>query len=197
MPKLAQNRAKCRVFFSHTREIACCYIPVCALRRTNYALQDTCIPPCYGGGTLIVGQAWAWPGRVVAVTDGDTVTIEKLADGSRIKIWLHGIDAPERKQSAGEIARAFVFEIALYKMVEIEEKDWDRYGSLVAVLWVSSGESLQEALLKNGLALVWPRYCRDCRDWEKLQENARQNRRGFWANPDAIAPWEWRRGTRP
>ncbi len=146
---------------------------------------------------FLVSPCHAWPGRTVAVTDGDTIIVEKLAGGERVKIRLHGIDAPERKQPAGETARGFLFDIALYREVEVEEKAVDRYGRMVAIIWLASGKSLQETLLEFGLAWVWPRYCRDCRYWENLQEIARQNQRGLWANPDAIPPWEWRRGIRP
>ena len=145
----------------------------------------------------LVSPCHAWQARVVSVTDGDTITVEPLAGGHPIKIRLHGIDAPEKNQPAGEPARGFVFEVALYQAVEVEEKYRDRYGRLVAVLHLSSGESLQELLLKSGYAWVWPRYCRNCRDWEKLQAEAQENERGLWANPDPVPPWEWRRGTRP
>lgn len=91
---------------------------------------------------LLTGQAWAWPGRVVAVTDGDTVIVEKLAGDEQIKIRLHGIDAPERKHPAGETARGFIFDIVLYREVEVEEKAADRYGRMVAVIWLASGKSL-------------------------------------------------------
>lgn len=146
---------------------------------------------------FLTEQAWAWPGRVIAVTDGDTIIVEKLVGGERVKIRLYGIDAPERKQPAGETARGFLFDIALYHEVEVEEKGLDRYGRMVAIIWLSPGKNLQAALLESGLAWVWPRYCHACREWENLQETARQNQRGLWANPDAIPPWEWRRGIRP
>lgn len=146
---------------------------------------------------FLAGQAWAWPGRVIAVTDGDTIIVEKLTGGEQVKIRLHGVDAPERKQPAGEMARGFLFDSVLYHEVEVEEKTVDRYGRLVAIIWLTSGKSLQEILLESGLAWVWPRYCRDCLEWEDLQETARKNQRGLWANPDTIQPWEWRRGARP
>lgn len=146
---------------------------------------------------LLVSPCHAWQARVVAVSDGDTITVEPLTGGQRAKIRLHGIDAPERKQPSGESARAFVFDVALYKVVEIEEKGWDRYGRLVAVIWLPNGENLQEFLLKSGYAWVWARYCRNCQEWEKLQAEAQENGRGLWVNPDPIPPWEWRRGTRP
>lgn len=144
-----------------------------------------------------VSPCHAWLGRVIAVTDGDTIIVEKSAGGEQIKIRLHGIDAPERKQPAGEIARGLLFDVALYCEVEVEEKAVDRYGRLVAIIWLGSGKSLQETLLESGLAWVWPHYCLDCRAWENLQKTARQNQRGLWANPDAIPPWKWRRGARP
>ena len=146
---------------------------------------------------LFVSPCHAWQARVVTVTDGDTITVEPLAGGQSVKIRLHGIDAPERKQPAGESARGFVFDVALYQVVEVEEKDRDRYGRVVAVIRLPSSESLQELLLKSGFAWVWPQYCRNCQNWEKLQTEAQKNGCGLWANPDPIPPWEWRRGTRP
>lgn len=109
----------------------------------------------------------AWPARVVAVTDGDTITVEPIEGGERVKIRLHGIDAPERKQSSGEAARTLLVSVALYQPVVIEEKSRDRYGRSVAIVWLATGESLQVALLDAGLAWVWPLYCRNCHEWEQ------------------------------
>ena len=144
---------------------------------------------------VCVAPAHAWPARVVAVADGDTITVEPVAGGDRVKIRLHGIDAPERKQPFGEAARSFVFDVALYEMVEVEDLGRDAYGRSVAVVWMAEGETLQAALLRVGLAWVWPRYCPDCPAWEALQNDARQAGRGLWAAP-GVPPWEWRRGTR-
>lgn len=143
---------------------------------------------------LLPIPAWAWEARVVAVADGDTLTVEPVSGGDRIKVRLHGIDAPEKDQPDGELSRAFTFKAALYKTVDVQptSQGRDRYGRTVAVIILPTGEALQAALLRNGHAWVWPRYCPSCPEWDALQEDARRNKRGLWASPDPIPPWEWR-----
>ena len=41
--------------------------------------------------------ASAWPGRIVAVIDGDTIEVEPANGGQRVRVRLHGIDAPEKR----------------------------------------------------------------------------------------------------
>lgn len=144
---------------------------------------------------LLPTSAFAWPGRVVAVTDGDTLVAEPESGGDRVKVRLHGIDAPERKQPYGEASRGFVIDIALFKSVEVEETARDRYGRIVAVVWLPTGESLQAELLRAGLAWVWPQYCTNCEKWMDLQRRAMEAATGLWADGNPIAPWEWRRLT--
>ena len=139
----------------------------------------------------------AWPARVVAVADGDTLTVEPIGGGGRVRVRLHGIDAPERKQPSGETARALVLAIALYQRVTVEEKSRDRYGRTVAIVWLDTGENLQSILIAAGLAWVWPRYCQNCQEWEKLQLEAQQRNLGLWSESFPIPPWEWRQGVRP
>lgn len=138
--------------------------------------------------------ACAWPGRIVAVTDGDTITVAPADGAPLVKIRLHGIDAPERAQHGGESARNFVSSTGLHKEVEVAPHGApDRYKRTVAVVYLPSGESLQELLLKNGWAWIWPRYCNNCAGWETMQRHAEQTGRGVWKEKDPVPPWEWRR----
>ena len=86
-----------------------------------------------------VSTCHAWQGRVVAIADGDTLTVERFADAGQVKIRLYGIDAPERKQPTGEAAKDFVLSVALYQSVQVEKRGEDRYGRLVAVVRLPSG----------------------------------------------------------
>ncbi len=147
------------------------------------------------GMFLLPTSAFAWPGRVVVVTDGDTLVVEPESGGDRVKVRLHGIDAPERKQPYGEASRGFAIDIALFKSVEIEETARDRYGRIVAIVWLPTGESLQSELLRAGLAWVWPRYCMNCDKWMDLQRRAMEAATGLWTDENPITPWEWRRLT--
>ena len=69
-------------------------------------------------------------GTVVAVADGDTVT---LLDASNLqhKVRLSGIDAPERRQAYGERARQNLAANVHHKTVLVVWKKEDRYGRIV------------------------------------------------------------------
>lgn len=142
---------------------------------------------------LFPGDALAWPGYVVSVSDGDTIAIAPEHGGTIVKVRLHGIDAPERNQPDGQSARVFVVNTALFQIVDVQETQGkDRYGRTVAVVVLRGGESLQAALLNAGLAWVWPRYCRNCQEWQALQDEARSYGRGLWGSPEPVPPWQWR-----
>ena len=77
-------------------------------------------------------------GRIV-VTDGDTVKI--VSDGQQIKIRLYGIDTPEKKQDFGQAATRKIKSF-LTSSVSVEEKDTDRYGRTVGIVYTSSGTNV-------------------------------------------------------
>ncbi len=69
----------------------------------------------------------------------------------------------------------------------------DRYGRTVA--FVRVGDTLvNEKLGRQGLAWVFTRYCDRpiCQEWKKLEEAAREARRGLWSMPHPVPPWEFR-----
>lgn len=144
---------------------------------------------------LGVPVAYAEQYRVVAVSDGDTITIEPIQGGDRTKVRLHGIDAPELRQPHGQVAKTFVRDAVLYKEVDIHStpQGTDRYGRVVAVVDVPGTGVLQELLIDAGLAWVWSRYCRDCDEWKSVQANARLLKKGLWKSDHPIEPWEWRK----
>ena len=57
-------------------------------------------------------------GRVVGVADGDTFTMltEEL---KQIKIRLHGIDCPEKKQAFGQVAKSFTSKLIFDQVVKV------------------------------------------------------------------------------
>jgi len=79
------------------------------------------------------------------------------------------------------------------KTVEVEPKDTDRYGRTVALISVD-GQSLNEALLKNGFAWAYLKYCHEafCEDWLNLEIVARYGKIGLGSEPNPIPPWEFR-----
>jgi len=139
--------------------------------------------------------AFAWEARGVAVSDGDTITIEPVQGGDRAKVRLHGIDAPELRQPYGEAAKTFTLNKTLFKEIDVRAtpQGTDRYGRIVAVIDVPGAGILQELLLEAGLAWVYPAFCKDCNEWETIQEQARRQRKGLWAEKNPVEPWEWRK----
>ncbi len=143
------------------------------------------------GIALVASQALAadFTGRVVGVADGDTITVLHNGKGERIR--LHGIDCPEKRQAFGKRARQFTSNLVFAKTVTVQGVDRDRYGRTVGVVLLPDGRSLNHELVRAGLAWMYRRYTND-QNLSDLEEEARVARRGLWADPHAVPPWEWR-----
>jgi endonuclease YncB( thermonuclease family) len=135
--------------------------------------------------------------RVVRVFDGDTVEVvrDPATEGGRterLRIRLHGIDAPERGQPWSRRAREALAERALGKRVRINAVDTDRYGRTVGELYADD-VCVGCELVREGHVWVYRHYTDD-RVLIALEADARAARRGLWALPEAerVPPWEWR-----
>ncbi len=70
--------------------------------------------------------------------------------------------------------------------------DLDRYGRRVGVVILPDGRSLNHELVRAGLAWMYQRYSND-QSMSDLEEKPRVAGRGLWADPHAVAPWQWRK----
>ena len=172
--------------------------------RSNTARTPVLLAATIAVAAAIAASAWidahaqATSGATVAgparVVDGDTLEVR----GTRVR--LHGIDAPETKQQcrAGgrlwacgrEATRALARYIGS-RTVSCEERDRDRYGRVVAVCH-SGGKDLNAWMATQGWAFAYRRYSTD---YTRQETSARTAKRGVWRG-EAVAPWDWRRGTR-
>lgn len=142
---------------------------------------------------LQAAPALAWKGRVVSVADGDTFRVQQ--ENGQIKIRVYGIDCPELDTEEGRRAKEFTFALVADKIVDIEKITIDKYGRTVAIIMVD-GSNLSEELIRAGHARVFRRYCDRpvCRDWLRLEEQAKTAGRGLWQRQDAgeSTPfWNW------
>ncbi len=137
----------------------------------------------------------AWSGKVVSVTDGDTIKV--LHDGKEEKIRLYGIDTPEKKQSFGQKAQELTSVLVAGRNVEVQQKDIDKYGRIVGLVAVD-GQILNDLIIQNGFAWVYRQYCNEkfCSDWIRSEGIARQQKKGMWRDSVVIPPWEWRAAQR-
>lgn len=72
-------------------------------------------------------QARTYSGKVVGVTDGDTITVLDSAKRQHA-VRLAGIDAPEKKQAYGQRARQSLSDMLFQKVVTIDTHKNDKYG---------------------------------------------------------------------
>jgi endonuclease YncB( thermonuclease family) len=132
---------------------------------------------------------YAWEGRVVSITDGDTIKVLKA--GIQVKIRLAAIDCPERGQPYGQAAKKFTANLVAGKIVKVWPTDTDRYGRIVAFIFVGD-KNMNKELLSAGLAWHYKKYSRDP-ELAKLEFQARAKNIGLWSEPDPVTPWEWRK----
>lgn len=137
-------------------------------------------------------------GRVIGISDGDTLTIlvEKGTSKTPVKIRLAEIDAPESKQPWGKRAKQALSALAYGKQASAEVQTTDRYGRKVAQVFVNE-EWVNARLVKDGNAWVYRQYSKNP-DLLRLEDEARTTKRGLWSLPESqrMPPWEWRRGSR-
>ena len=134
-------------------------------------------------------------GRVVEVSDGDTITI--LDDRKQqIKVRLAEIDTPESAQPYGSRAKQELSRLVFGKTVSVKVQDTDRYGHKVGRVYTDDIDVNAE-MVRLGAAWVYRKYASDQRLYA-LEKQARQNRAGLWSLPEAqqVPPWEWRRARR-
>lgn len=113
----------------------------------------------------------------------------------REKVRLYGIDAPEKAQPFGQRSKQYAASLVFGRQVGLERSGTDRYGRTVGLV-VVNGRSLNEEMLRAGLAWHYTAYSRDARlAW--IERQARQKRRGLWADPRPVPPWAFRRAGKP
>jgi endonuclease YncB( thermonuclease family) len=130
-------------------------------------------------------------GKVIGIKDGDTIDI--LYNGKKLTVRLAHIDCPEKKQPFGQAAKKFMSDNCYEQVVTIQHKnEYDRNKRLIGEVINAKGENINKQLVKAGLAWHFKKYSTDT-VYAKLELAARQQKLGLWAQPGAIAPWEWRK----
>lgn len=135
-------------------------------------------------------------GRVVAIADGDTVTVLD-ASNTQFKIRLMGIDAPEKKQAFGSKSKEALSSLIFNKQVTVEYHKKDKYGRTVGKITVEGVDANLEQV-KAGLAWHYKKYQKEQSIEDRLLyaqavEQARGEKRGLWRDVDPVPPWDWRK----
>ena len=134
-------------------------------------------------------------GKVVSIKDGDTFTIKNQRD-KLFKVRLSDIDAPELGQPFGRPAKRLLEDLALNKVVRINYTQVDKYGRLIAEVFLPDGKKLNEESLKAGLAWHYRVKYPHSIFLEEIEYKAWKKKLGLWVQEKPVPPWEFRRETR-
>ena len=127
--------------------------------RLPLILATTCAI-CLLAATAHGSQAGSFTphGSVVHVVDGDTIDVA-LDSGSRTRVRLIGVDTPERGQCFFTRATNVTARLAASKRVVLQgdatQATRDKYGRLLAYVWLPGGHDLGLQLLRAGVARVY------------------------------------------
>jgi len=130
--------------------------------------------------------------KVVRIADGDSFTV-LFPDNHTERVRLHGIDCPERDQPFSNVAKQFTSSLIFGKYVTLKQTDTDRYGRIVALVYLADSSLLNEKFLHSGLAWHFTRYDNNPK-WASFQKEAMFQKIGLWGgNEPPVAPWLWRK----
>ncbi|MCX7655351.1 MAG: thermonuclease family protein [Treponemataceae bacterium] len=135
------------------------------------------------------------PASVEEVIDGDTIKVRLAAPFPSVlkaheTVRLLGIDAPETETSPrpagffGKEAKKYATRLLLKQRVLLAF-DWDlrdRYGRLLAYVYLSDGRCVNKHLIAEGYAYAYTRYpFQFLAEFRHAQNEARAQKRGLWS----------------
>lgn len=148
-------------------------------------------------------------GIFISCDQGEWVRVDKIIDGDTIvcdgkKVRLIGIDAPESKPNQhmskqrslgdnkiimelGKRSKEFVESIippGTMVRLEYDVDKTDRYGRILAYVWLRDGRMLNEVILENGYAMLYtvPPNLKYENRLRRTYEKARSEGRGLWGD---------------
>ena len=133
-------------------------------------------------------------GKVVKVPDGDTyhlLTDDKIT----IKVRMEGIDAPETGMPFSRKATDYLKALTKGQRIRLEKSGIDMYGRTLGFSYLEDGRELGAEMIRAGFAWHYKFY-NDDEELANLEIEAREARRGLWADKNPQAPWDIQRTRR-
>jgi endonuclease YncB( thermonuclease family) len=145
-------------------------------------------------------------GIVTQVTDGDTVKME-TTEGTKLKIRLYGIDAPEMEKisrrtgmvsKAGQPYGEEAYEVLKSKMLDsrvtVDIMAVDRYKRMVGIVYLDN-KNINLEMVREGWAWAYREYLDRpyASEYLNAERDARTKRSSLWQQPNPQPPWEFRK----
>jgi hypothetical protein len=119
-----------------------------------------------------LGIAEEFSGRVVAVMDGDTITV--LVGREQRRVRLAGVDAPEKGQAFGQRSKQALSQMVFGLEVTVVSTGSGCYERTLGIVRLMDGSSVNERLVENGWAWHYTKYSKD-RRLAELESRARRS----------------------
>jgi len=132
--------------------------------------------------------------KVVGIADGDTFT-GLTADSQQVKCRIYGIDAPEKTQAFSNRSKQTLSGLIFGQQVQIKIQSKDRWQRAVVRVYASDNRDVAAEMIRAGMAWHFKLYSKD-KKYADLENVARQQKIGLWADENPVAPWEVRKNER-
>ena len=130
-------------------------------------------------------------GRVVGVMDGDTIKV--LKEGRAEKVRLNRIDCPEKAQAFGTKAKQRTSDLVFGQRVAVSVRGVEKYNRLIGDVALPDARNVSEILVGDGLCWWYRQYAKNDEVMSRLENEAREAKRGLWSDAHPVPPWEFRR----
>lgn len=149
--------------------------------------------------TVAVCLAATLTGRVVGISDGDTITV-MISGRQQAVIRLAGIDAPEHGQAFASASEEHLRALIVGKDVNLDCGGEESYGRLVCKVLLPGGEDVSLDQVKAGMAWQYKQYESaqrpdDRAKYAAAEDVARETHLGLWADAHPVQPQDFRHGT--
>ncbi len=193
-PPPASERGRGQRGFAAKNEMRALLVPVLAvllLSALYLAMRDRLTPD----RDASFHHPFRVSGQLVRAADGDSFVLAS-DDRGEIRVRLHAIDAPEAAQSHGAASTQRLLEATQERALEVACYKTDARGREVCRVFVDRFD-LQVALVRAGSAWHFRQFDdeqtrEERRELAAAEADARRAKRGLWAEPDPMPPWECR-----
>ncbi|MDP8042508.1 thermonuclease family protein [Pasteurella atlantica] len=129
--------------------------------------------------------------KVVAVLDGDTIDC-LISGNKKIRVRLASIDAPEKNQNFGRVAKKKLSNYVFNKKIIVSIENKDKYGRYIGELFLNKNSySINFLMIQNGFAWSYDRYVKD-RAYILENREAKHLKKGLWIEKNPINPEKYR-----
>ena len=141
------------------------------------------------------GSAASFQGKVVAVLDGERITVTSL--NQSLKIKLLGVAAPAKNQPYAELAAQHLSQLVSDKFVVVRYTGLGQDGYVMGRVTLDNID-IGAQMIRDGVAWYDKSEGTDLSEQDRQQyvaceQLARSETRGLWQDPAPITPWEYRK----